>query len=163
MQHCVQFRFGQCAAWDVSKHLLAQGLQTHGLIQQHVPSPSRRCSALAYYVVQGAIADLNAVITLEPPGRNLAYAQELAALENRAHIANLQTQLAAEQQRHDSRATYGSLIIEEVGDEPEEAQQVSTQHALAHEHAHAHTHAHTCTCRHHIGLRGVHWVMVLHV
>jgi hypothetical protein len=70
------------------------------------------------------VADLQKVIALEPPARRQLYTAELTALQARGQAVTQQAQAAAEAVRHASRTVAESCMIEEVGDEPEEEQQV---------------------------------------
>lgn len=75
-------------------------------------------------LLQGAVADLQKVIALEPRARQQQYAAELSALQARGQAVTLQAQAAAEAGRLASRTVSESCMIEEIGDEPEAEQQV---------------------------------------
>lgn len=74
--------------------------------------------------IQGSIADLETVLTLEPAGRRSNVSEELAALRVRAQALTLQAHRAAEQARQGSRTVAASCTIEEVAEDPEEEHKV---------------------------------------
>ena len=86
-----------------------------------LPCPPFSCASL-----QGAVADLSTVLTLQP--NNTKGQEELAALKSRAQAVAAAAAAQAEYQRHTSRTVADSCTIEEVEDDPEEEQMVRKTH-----------------------------------